>query len=628
MIQLLAQLNAADLLQTEGTPDSAELIKRAAKARRARWLPNVLNPLALRVRLWYPEKFFERTTPAVQWAFGWHGIVLWLLVVLPALVLAGQNWPALTADMSERILAADNILIIALSYPVLKALHELGHGYAVRAFGGAVHEIGVMFLVFMPFPYIDASAASGFRSKWHRVVVGAAGMIVEVFIAALALYVWLAVEDGILRTLAYNVILVAGISTVLFNGNPLLRYDGYYVLSDLLEIPNLAVRSTRYWGHLIERYVFRTEGSKDFVATRGERIWFLVYAPAAFIYRLVVILAIALFIASEYPTVGVAIALWGIFGALLLPIGKALHQVFTNPRFHRNRVRAVLTTAGSVAAASIALFTIPAPFYSTTEGVVWLPESAIVRAGADGFVRGLLVKPGSSVPAGAALVESEDLTMNAQLEIALARITELEARLASERFADRVKAKITTTELGHAQAEWANTAARVERLVVKSEAKGTFTVLKPQDLPGRFLKEGQVIGYVLPAGSRVVRATIPQDDIDLVRNRLRKASIKLAERLDDTLPARIVRAVPAGREELPSKALGGPGGGTIPVDPRDPQGVKAFQRIFQVDLELPTDVAAAAFGSRAYVRFDYQWEPVGQQIWRRARQLLLSRLQA
>ena len=131
------------------------------------------------------------------------------------------------------------------------------------------------------------------------------------------------------------------------------------------------------------------------------------------------------------------------------------------------------------------------------------------------------------------------------------------------------------------------------------------------------------------SGSRIVRATIRQDDIDLVRDRLRSTTVKLTERLDETLPARIIREVPAGREDLPSKALGGTGGGALPVDPHDPQGTKTLQRVFQVDIELPLNVAsAAAFGSRAYVRFDYLWEPIGQQIWRRVRQLVLSRLQA
>ena len=287
LIQLLAQLHSADLLQTEVTPDSAELLERAAKVDRARWLGNILNPLALRVRFWHPDKFFERTLPLVNWLVGWRGVVLWMIVVLPAVVLCAQHWQELSENASDRILAADNILMMALSFLVLKTLHELGHGYAVKAFGGTVHEIGIMFLVFAPMPYVDASAASEFRSKWQRALVGAAGMIVEVFIAALALYVWLAVEQGLVRAFAYNVMVVAGISTVLFNGNPLLRYDGYYILSDLLEIPNLAQRATRYWGHLVYSYVFRTEGLPEFVATPGERIWLLLYAPASFLYRIV-----------------------------------------------------------------------------------------------------------------------------------------------------------------------------------------------------------------------------------------------------------------------------------------------------------------------------------------------------
>jgi putative peptide zinc metalloprotease protein len=288
-----------------------------------------------------------------------------------------------------------------------------------------------------------------------------------------------------------------------------------------------------------------------------------------------------------------------------------------------------VTTCSLIVLASIALFWIPAPLYTTTEGVVWLPESANVRAGTDGFVRRLLVEPGRVVSLGEALIESEEPTLNAELETLRAGVTELESRLVSERFTDRAKFEITTIELDNARAELTTKTKRVERLVARSGGEGTFAVITPQDLPGRFVREGQQIGYVLPPGSRIVRATISQDDIDLVRDRLRTTTVKLTERLDETLPARIIREVPAGREDLPSKALGGTGGGALPVDPRDRQGTKTLQRVFQVDIELPVNVdSATAFGSRAYVRFDYHWEPIGRQIWRRARQLVLSRLQA
>lgn len=628
LIQLLAELNASDLLQTDVTPDSEALEERAARARRSGWLGNVLSPLALRVPFWHPDKFFERTQPLARWLFGLPGALLWLLVVLPALVLAAQHWQELGVDASDRILAADNLLPLALVYLVLKVLHEFGHGFAVKAFGGAVHEFGLMILVFAPLPYVDASAASGFRNKWWRALVGAAGMIVEVFFAALTLYVWLAVEPGLVRALAFDAMVTAGVSTLVFNGNPLLRYDGYYILADLLEIPNLAQRATRYWGYLVDRYVFRTDGSKDFVATNGERTWLLLYAPAAFVYRQVVMLTIAVFIASQYLAVGVFVAVWSLLTGVARPIGKALWFVLASPRLHRNRFRAVTATFGAILAAAIVLFWIPAPSHTTTEGVVWLPENAIVRAGTDGFVRALTVEPGRIVTAGEKLVESEEPTLKAELEILRARVAELETQLATERFTDRVRAEITTTELGQVRAELATATDRAERLIVRSRSDGTFAVMKAQDLPGRFLREGQQIGYVLAGGSRIVRATIRQDDIDLVRHRLRKAEVILAERLGEVLSAEIIREVPGGRDDLPSKALGGAGGGALTVDPGDPHGLKTLQRVFQVDIELPGNaVAAAAFGSRAYVRFDYDWEPAGQQILRRLRQLLLSQLQ-
>jgi putative peptide zinc metalloprotease protein len=629
LIRLLAQLYSADLLQCDVTPNSAELLDRAAKMDRSRWLGRVLNPLAVRIRFWYPDPFFERTLPLVGWSIGWPGVILWSMAVLPAIVLGAQHWQELSENAADRILAADNIAAMALSFILLKILHELGHGFTLKRFGGTVHEIGVMFLTFAPMPYVDASAASEFRSKWQRILVGAAGMIVEVFIAALAFYVWLAIEQGLVRALAYNVIVAAGVSTILFNGNPLLRYDGYYILSDFLEIPNLAQRATLYWRYLTERYAFRAEPPPEFAATPGERTWLFLFAPASFIYRIVVILAIGLFIASEYLAVGVAIALWGLLTGIALPIGKGLWSVFVSPRLQRTRARAVATTCGFILITSIALFLVPAPLYTTTEGVVWLPESAYVRAGTDGFVRRLLVEPGRVVSIGEALIESEELTLSAELTYLRARVAELESRLASERFTERARAEITRIELGNAQAELATQNNRAERLITRSRADGTFALARPQDLPGRFVREGEQIGYVLPASSRIVRATIRQDDIDLVRTRLSRTTVRLAERLDETRPAHIIREVPASGGELPSRALGGGGGGALPVDPNDPRGTKSLERIFQVDIELPPNVASAtAFGSRVYVRLDHQWEPVGLQIWRRIRQLMLARLQA
>ena len=147
-----------------------------------------------------------------------------------------------------------------IAYPLVKGLHELGHGLTIQRWGGEVHELGLMLLVFIPVPYVEASAATTFPSKSRRMLVGAAGVMVELLLASLALLVWLSVEPGWVRDLAFDITVIGGVSALLFNGNPLLRFDGYYVFSDLLEIPNLASRSQRYYAYLGKRYLLGIAG--------------------------------------------------------------------------------------------------------------------------------------------------------------------------------------------------------------------------------------------------------------------------------------------------------------------------------------------------------------------------------
>ena len=169
----------------------------------------------------------------------------------------------------------------------------------MKVWGGEVREVGLMMLVLFPVPYVDASAASAFPSKWRRAVVAGAGIMAELAIAAAAILVWAAAEPGLVRAAAFNAALIGGVSTLLFNGNPLLRFDGYYVFADLVEIPNLAQRANRQVFHLIKRHAFGLSESASAVTARGEAPWLVIYSVAAFIYRFFIVLGIALFIAGN-----------------------------------------------------------------------------------------------------------------------------------------------------------------------------------------------------------------------------------------------------------------------------------------------------------------------------------------
>jgi putative peptide zinc metalloprotease protein len=509
---------------------------------------------------------------------------------------------------------------------VLKALHEFGHGYATKVFGGAVREFGLMLIVFAPVPYVDASSSSAFRGKWQRALVAAAGMLVELFVAALAMFVWVLVEPGAVRAVAYNVMLIAGMSTVVFNANPLLRLDGYYILSDLIEVPNLGARSNRFWGWLVERHAFGADRESPHTTT-GERLWLVVYAPLAFVYRMIVMFGIALFVAGEFFVVGVLIGTWSVVTGLLWPIWKGLAHVLTGPGLREKRKRAATVTVGAGAACAGLLLLVPAPLHTTAEGVVWLPEESFVRAATDGFINRVVTQPGEQVSPGTPLIESEDPNLLVEARVLRSQVEALAVKLEAEQFTDRVQADLTRQELAIRQASLGRVMEQADQLVIRSAAVGSFVVPRAQDLPGRYVKRGEVVGYIIGLQARVLRVVVTQSDIELVRQRLVDIEVKFPDRPATTVAATMLREVPSGSERLPSKALTEAGGGQLAIDPSDSDQTKTLQRTFQFDLAL-SEFAPGQFGGRVFVRFAHGSEPLGWQFYRRIRQLLLARFHA
>ena len=625
VIRLLAQLHAGDLLQADVPPDVEELAERGHKQKRQKLVQSFINPLSIRIPLWDPDAFLNRTWPLLSRCFGPGGWMIWGLAVGPALVLAGVHWQELTGNLSDQVLATHNLLLLWLIYPLIKALHELGHGYAVKSGDGEVHEMGIMLLVLAPIPYVDATAAGVFRSKWRRATVGAAGMLVELFLAAIAMFVWVLAEPGLVRSIAFNVLLVAGASTLLFNGNPLLRYDGYYVLADLIEIPNLGNRSNKYWQWLAKRYLFGLKNVERPQASAGERRWFIFYGVASFLYRTFVMILITLFIASEFFFVGVVLAIWAATTMFVLPIGKGLAYVLTSPELQRARTRARLVTFGGLGVFLLFVLAVPLPLRTHAEGVVWVPENAEVRAAADGFVERLLVAPEASVSAGDLLLASVEPTLSAEVEESRARVRQFEVQYTSLMFEERTQAAAIDEDLRRERVVLARAEEKLDSLLVIAQVPGVLKLARAQDLPGRHVKKGELLGYLVSGPPRLLRVVVTQDDIALVRDRRTAVEVKITDRLEETWSARVLREVPGGHDQLPSKALALEGGGLHGTDPRDPNGLKSLQRLFQFDLELPPEVGAVHIGTRAFVRFHHPAEPLATQWGRRLRQLFLSR---
>lgn len=623
VVDLLTQLHAADLLQTDVAPDSAESLDRY---RRKRWdtvKQWLLNPMSLKLPLFNPDRLLTLLSPYLRWCFGPLGALLWLGVVLPAIPLAAQHWSELTQNLSDRVLSSSNLLVMLAVYPVVKLLHELGHGFAVKRWGGAVRELGLMFLIFAPVPYVEASSSAAFPSKYHRALVAAAGILVEVFLASLALYVWLLAEAGVVRALAYNVMIIGGVSTLLVNGNPLLRYDGYYILSDLIEMPNLAQRGQAWWTYLLDRYAFGSAEAVKPDETRAEQRWLVAYAPLAWCYRTFVTISVIFLVAGKFFIFGVAMACWSAFSLVGMPLRKGWQHLRSAAALQHCRQRAMRRTAMAFGALLVLLCSIPVPLYTPGLGVVWLPDKAMLHAGENGFFSKWLVAPGQDVHAGQPVYLLSNRQLQADLAVNRAKCAQAQARYDAEQFTDPVKAAVSGRQLQEAREVLARSEQRTTRLVGAAASNGRLMAATPQDMPGRYYKKGDLLGYVLDRQALIVRVVVQQDDIELVHERLTGVRLRLSDTLEQVYVSHIVRSFPGGVEELPTAALGLNAGGSVPTQPNDPNGLKTLQRVFIVDLALPQDVTPM-FGERVYVRFEHGSESLARQAWRRLRQVFLS----
>ena len=603
IIYLLAQLHAADALQCDIAPDMGELLLRHDHQLNRRWQDWLVTPLSWRLPLLDPERILVRLLPMARLLFGRAGAILWLAVVGMAAVQATAHWSDISHSVTDRILTPQNLALLWLLFPVVKILHEFGHGLATKVYGGEVHEMGVLLVALQPIPYVDASAASAFHSKRQRIVVGAAGMIVELFIGALALFLWLNIEAGVIRAMAYNVMFIAGVSTVMFNANPLLRYDGYYMLADYLEMPNLRARADAYIKFLCEFYLFGHREAAPEATTLIERVWFVGYPIAAFVYRIFALATLALFIAGKFFFIGVVLALAGITAWLLLPIARLTAYVCTNPRIRLVRRRAITASALLVFACAGAIVWAPLPLRTRAEGVIWIPDKSRLRATSDGFVERIVARPGSHVRAGEVLIICHDLQLITQARVLEFRLEELQTRYAAEWLVNPRQAQILRDEIIHVEERFARARERVDELVIRSPADGVFELPEASKLAGRFVRQGAPLGYVLDLNAFTARVVVPQAEVELVRHHTRNIEVRLVDRPNKSFSTVLKREVPAASEQLPATALGSQGGGAIAVDPLDQQGVKTIEKIFQFDLALPPSAGINTFGGRIYVRF-------------------------
>ncbi len=621
VLELLQRLAGAGLLQGAPIPHTDNVLQTAERTR-ARRQRVLLNPFSFQLPLGDPSAWLVRLDGVARLIFRPQVFWLWLLALSVIGMIALSELPGLQSHFSTHFLGTNAAWLMVAVYPVMKLIHELAHAMAVRRWGGEVHEIGIGLLFFIPAPYVDASAASRFPSRMQRAFVGAAGIAVEMTVGAIGFVMWWLSEPGWTHNLAFAIFVTGIASSVLFNGNPLLRFDAYHVLCDALSLPNLAQRSGAWWSSHLHRFVLGG-GAEMSPHALSERKWLWLYAPASLLYRMLLGVALVIWLGGQWVWLGILGAVYIAFTVLLKPIFSWTKHALSAAAANRSPLGARLRLVVAASVVLVLLFLVPLPLSTVSTGVLWLPDDAQLRPKVDGFVIEVPVRDGAQVQAGDLIARLDNPELHSKREYLLSNLEGMHAERFQQLLRDPNAAQKIVLELDRVQSEIERVDEQIANLTVRAQIDGILALPRQSDLPGSYLKQGGMIGHILSPGVLRVRAAVTNDDVRLVRDRDYGATVRLSESPQASYVAVRSLDVPAASHRVPSLALTEKGGGVLVNDPAGKDGLDIVEPVFLIDLRLP-EQTPGHFGGRAWIRFDHGSEALAWQLQRRARQLFLK----
>lgn len=417
----LGKLHTDGLILSDAAEQGGQLLQRGRKRNLQEIRQTLSNVLAIRFRGVDPERFLDWLHPKFGWMFSRWCVMAALVLGVVALSLVAVQWQTLQARLPEFhvFFGPQNLFWIALTLGSIKVLHELGHGLTCKRFGGECHELGVMFLVFTPCLYCNVSDAWMLRNKWHRAAIGAAGMYVEMVLASVCTFLWWFSEPGLFNTLCLNVMFICSMGTILFNGNPLLRYDGYYVLSDILEVPNMGQQSDALVKHWLAKWFLGIDLYNRRALPQQKRMLLAVYDVSAKIYRLFIVAAILWFMYQLLKPYGLQVlaqmlALTVLGGMFIVPTYRGVKFLADPMRNREVKWVRFLLLGGLTATVIVVGCLIPLPHRVQAPVVIEPQDARRVYVASPGTLL-KAVAAGTEVRAGDLLAELEDLPLRHEL---------------------------------------------------------------------------------------------------------------------------------------------------------------------------------------------------------------------
>jgi putative peptide zinc metalloprotease protein len=653
------QLISAGLAQNESPNAGKQLYDQRKKRRRSEIMQALTNILYIKIPVYDPDRLLVYMLNYTRWMFSITFLAVSVAVMLGAVLLVATHFEIFREKLPsyQEFFSFKTVAYLWVALGVVKVIHEFGHGLSCKAFGGEVHEMGLLFLVLSPCLYCNVSDAWTLPSKWKRIIISGAGIYVELIIAAIATFVWWnSASHPFVHNLSLSLMIVCSVSTVVFNANPLMRYDGYYVLADWLEIPNLRDRSNRYLKNLTLEYCLGVEVQPEQYMERSRKVLFVAYAIVSYIYRWVVTYSILywmssflkpykLEIVSQMLAVG---ALGSMLGWPMYRMGKNLNKRGRLPDMKAPRVT---MTAIAVAILILFFFLVPLPVsrvrqtaliqvHPDAQVQVFAPRDLPTTGGA--ILKQLYVRDGDTVSEGQILAEFTSRELDAQLSGARTQVlssrTELDqyqkqysdARDAQAREKINVSITRAESELKGAQTEVESLEAKQEKLTLKAPRDGV--VMNPpqiDDIGKLWDEQAQNQAFCSVGDAHALRVWMPvsPSDYNLLQEDLMKSkkngkeltvTLRVQGRAEKLWHGKLVTPLsPQEATKLPPQ-LSSKFGGPIAIKPGGEQNQQyvpqSQQYLVFVDIIDPDN--AIAPGTLAQAKINCQYRTCAWWVWR------------
>jgi putative peptide zinc metalloprotease protein len=644
------QLLSMGLVQNESPQAGKLLYENRQKRVRMEWMQTLTNILYIKIPIFDPEKTLKLMLPWLGWMFTRLFLFASIAFMAGAAILVLTHFETFRSRLPsfESYFNFKNMIYLWIALGVVKVIHEFGHGLSCKAFDGEVHEMGFLLLCFSPAMYCNVSDAWRLPNKWHRILISFAGIYVELMIAAAATFIWWnTASQPFINNLCLNLMVVCSVSTVMFNGNPLMRYDGYYVLADWIEIPNLRDRANRYLQNLAMDWCLGIEVPPEQYMETSRRVLFVVFAVVSYIYRWVITFVILQFMATflkpyKLEVVSELLAI----GALGSMIGWPLYRLITNVR-KRGRlpdmkpIRLVLTTI-IVAAILFVICFVPMPVTRIREpGIVQVQPTSIAHVTVEvpGILKAIHVKEGQAVNKGKILAEFTNLELEKQREKVVLEMNSGEKLFRS--YSEQInkendpneKKKLLDQRAGieekwrQAKSQYRSVMLDIEKLYLRAPRDGVVIGVPLIDEIGKHWDREQGTLFCSVGDRSKLRVLVPlsPSDFNLLQENLKKASkdkpllatIRVQGHGSTTWTGQIGTLPKSEAKEIPD-ALSNKLGGPVPVKPATTNSnqMVPMSQTFLVPVDFIDGDDSIAIHSSAQVKIHCEYRSCAWWLYR------------